>query len=337
MGRPLRLALVALLAIGLPACGRELPDDEALAPTTTLSEEEAIGGFGEEEVAGLTGRISIDGSSTLEPYVALAAKAFRKTEPDVKIDVSFSGTGSGFDKLCQGKIQVANASREINEDETEACDKKRIDYFRVHVANDGVAVIVSRDNDWAECLTVDKLKEIWEPDSEVSSWKDVEDGFPEVSLKLVGPGTHSGTFDFFTEEVVGESGESRSDYQRSEDDNVIVAAVAEDRGGLGYLGLSYAAENTRRVKTVAVDAGEGCIEPTIESVQEETYVLARPLYVYVNLDALAGVEAIEPFLTYMLDNQAMIAKRASFVPLTEEQVNRARTVLEGGGVDVEDE
>jgi phosphate transport system substrate-binding protein len=326
------LALLALLAAG---CGRERPSDEAV--TETLSEEEATGGFGEEELA-LSGRVQADGSSTVAPLITLTAERFRKQEPGVKVTVGVAGTGGGFERFCAGETDLSNASRAIEDEEKKACAKKRITYREIQVANDGISVIVNPDNDWADCLTVDQLKRIWEPGSKVKSWKDVDPSFPDERLQLFGPGTDSGTFDFFTEKVVGEEGASRSDYSATEDDNVIVNGVAGGKGSLGYLGLSYVEQNKGKLRALEVDGGDGCVAPTAETVQDGTYKpLSRPLLVYANVDALEEKLQVSAFLEFLLDNQRSLAKGALFVPLTEDQLNRSRTVLEGSGIDAGEE
>ena len=183
-------AMLALLALFGAGCGRERPSDAA--PTTTQSDEEAIGGFEEES---LSGRVEADGSSTVAPLVTLAAERFRKQEPGVKITVGVSGTGGGFERFCAGETDLSDASRAIEDEEKAACAKKRIQIRELQVANDGLTVVVNPDNDWVDCLTVDQLKKIWEPGSKVKSWKDVDDSFPDEKLHLFGPGTDSGTFD----------------------------------------------------------------------------------------------------------------------------------------------
>jgi phosphate transport system substrate-binding protein len=326
------LALLALLAVG---CGRERPSDEAV--TETLSEEEATGGFGEEELA-ISGRVQADGSSTVAPLITLAAERFRKQEPGVKVTVGVAGTGGGFERFCAGETDLSNASRAIEDEETQACAKKRIAYREIQVANDGISVIVNPDNDWADCLTVDQLKRIWAPGSKVSSWKDLDPSFPDERLQLFGPGTDSGTFDFFTEKIVGEEGANRSDYSATEDDNVIVNGVGGGKGALGYLGLSYVEQNKGKLRAVEVDDGEGCVAPTAETVQDGTYKpLSRPLLVYANVDELEEKLQVSAFLEFLLDNQRSLAKGALFVPLTEDQLNRSRTVLEGSGIDAGEE
>lgn len=326
------LALLALLTVG---CGRERPSDQAV--TETLSEEEATGGFGEEELA-ISGRVQADGSSTVAPLVTLAAERFRKQEPAVRVTVGVAGTGGGFERFCAGETDLSNASRAIEDEEKQACAKKRIAYREIQVANDGISVIVNPDNDWADCLTVDQLKRIWAPGSKVTSWKDVDPSFPDERLQLFGPGTDSGTFDFFTEKIVGEEGASRSDYSATEDDNVIVNGVAGGKGALGYLGLSYVEQNEGKLRAVEVDGGDGCVAPTAETVQDGSYKpLSRPLLVYANVDALEERLQVSAFLEFLLDNQRSLARGALFVPLTDEQLNRSRTVLEGSGIDAGEE
>ena len=327
------LAVSCLLLLVLVGCGRERPVDEPVAAGTS-AEEDPLGGFEEEE---LTGRVRVDGSSTVAPLMSLAAERFRKEEPQVKVTVGTSGTGGGFERFCRGETDLSNASRPIKDEEVQLCAKNGVENFPLQVANDGLSVVVNKGNTWAACLTVDQLKKIWEPKSEVDSWKDVDPKFPDVKLTLFGAGTDSGTFDYFTEAIVGEEGASRSDYTPSEDDNVSVRGVSGEKGALGYFGLSYLLENEGLVRGVAVDGGDGCVEPSAETVQDGSYKpLSRPLFTYVNEDSIAEKPAVEPFLTFLLDDQVRIAKRAKFVPMTEAQLERARTALESGGVGVEE-
>ena len=324
----MRIAILALslgLLAAAPGCGRERPSNEPVG--REISEEQAFQPLGEEA---LSGKVRADGSSTLAPYVSLAAERFRKKNPDVQVSVGVAGTGGGFERFCRGETDLSNASRPIEDDERAACERKRIRLIELHVANDGLSVVVSRENDWAECLTVDQLKQIWEPGSDVDSWKDVDGSFPDEELSLAGPGTDSGTFDYFTDAIVGEEGASRTDYTATEDDNVIVSAVAGERGGLGYLGLSYYEQNLTRLRAVPIDGGEGCVSPSAETVQSGEYKpLSRPLYVYVNRNRLEEKLEVDAFLDFILSNQRGIAKGAQFVPLTPEQLSRTQTALEG--------
>jgi phosphate transport system substrate-binding protein len=330
--RALAVASLLLLALGLAGCGRELPSDEPIAAETT-QEEDPLGGFEEEA---LSGRVRADGSSTVAPLMTRAAELFGKEEPEVKIAIGVSGTGGGFERFCAGEIDLANASRPIKDEEKAACEKKGIGWLELQVANDGIAVVVNRENDWATCLTVDQLKTIWEPGSKVDSWNEVDREFPDEQIKLYGAGTDSGTFDYFTDAIVGEEGASRPDYSASEDDNVIVQGVAAQKGGLGYFGLSYLLANQDRIRAVEIDDGDGCVAPTVETVQSGEYKpLSRELFTYPNEDALAEKPAVDAFLTYLLDNEDAIARQSQFVPMTEKQLNEARTALEAGGTAVE--
>jgi phosphate transport system substrate-binding protein len=323
------LALTILCLLLLPACGRERPSAGPAATT----EEDPIGGFAEDA---LTGRITIDGSSTVAPLMTYAAEQFRNEEPGVRVTVGVSGTGGGFERFCRGETDLANASRKVKDEERQLCERNGIRFFELHVANDGIAVVVNPENGWAQCLTVDQLKRIWEPGSKVRSWRDVEPEFPDEKLSLFGAGTDSGTFDYFTDAIVGEEGASRSDYTASEDDNVTVQGVSGSKGAFGYFGLSYLLENEGEVKGVEIDGGDGCVAPSNETVQSGEYKpLSRPLFTYVREDRLEEKPAIDPFLTYLLDNEPRLARTAKFVPMTTEQLDRARTVLESGGVGVQ--
>ena len=254
----------------------------------------------------------------MAPLVSLAAERFRKVEPGVDVTVGVSGTGGGFERFCAGETDLANASRPIEDEEKQACAKKRIQFRELQVANDGVSVVVSPDNDWAECLTVDQLRKIWEPGSKVKSWRDLDPSFPDEDMALFGPGTDSGTFDFFTEQIVGEEGKSRSDYSATEDDNVIVNGVSSTKGGLGYFGLSYYEQNKAKLKAVEVDGGDGCVAPSAATVQDGSYApLSRPLLVYAKVESLEDKLQVSEFLSFLLTNQASLAKSALFVPLTE--------------------
>jgi phosphate transport system substrate-binding protein len=325
------LALLCLLLVLLPACGRERPSAE---PPPATTEDDPLGSFEEEELAG---RIQVDGSSTVGPLLTLTAERFRREEPKVRVTVGVSGTGGGFERFCRGETDLSNASRPIKDEERQLCAKNRIASFPIQVANDGISVVVNPSNTWAKCLTVPQLKKIWEPGSKVRSWKDVDPSFPNERMTLFGAGTDSGTFDYFTDAIVGEEGASRSDYTPSEDDNVTVNGVAGEKGALGYFGLSYLLENEGKLKALGIDGGGGCVEPSLETVQDGSYKpLSRPLFVYVNEDALADKPAIDPFLTFLLDNEPRIARGAKFVPMTDPQIERARTALESGGVGVDE-
>jgi phosphate transport system substrate-binding protein len=282
----------------------------------------------------LQGTIRIDGSSTVGPLTEAAAELFREENPDVRITVGISGTGGGFEKFCAGETDISDASRSIEAEEEEACRKGNVSYEEIQVANDGIAVVVNPDNVWADCLTTDELKKLWDKGSDVNNWNEVKSDFPDQSMKLFGAGTDSGTFDFFTDKINGEEGRTRRDYSPSEDDNVTVQGVAGDKGNLGYFGLSYAVANEGKVKTLQIDGGDGCVEPTSDTVQDGSYKpLSRPLFIYPSENALKRAEVRE-FAKYYVENYEQIAEQAQFVPMTSEQQQESEQKVEqlsGGG------
>jgi phosphate transport system substrate-binding protein len=280
--------------------------------------------------------ITADGSSTVGPFTTKAAEDFRKENADVQITVGISGTGGGFERFCADETDISNASRAIDEEEQASCAAAGVEYVELQVATDALTNVVNLENDWTTCLTVDQLRSIWAPSSKLTNWKQIDSSFPDVPLELYGAGTDSGTFDYFTEAINGESGASRSDYSATEDDNVTVRGVSGQRGALGYLGLSYVEENAGRLKAVAIDGGDGCVEPSLETVQSGEYTpLSRPLYVYASRDSLEEKGQVDAFLAFLIGNQAVLARKARYVPLTAEQVQRTRTILEGAGIDAE--
>jgi phosphate transport system substrate-binding protein len=313
----MRFLLAAVLALSLgavAACG----DDE-----------DSGGGGGN-----LSGTIKIDGSSTVAPLSEAAAEGFQGENSGVRVTVGTSGTGGGFEKFCAGETDISDASRPIKDDEeVPICEKAGIKYEEVQVANDGLAVVVNTKNDWAECMTVDQLKKVWEKGSKVKNWNEVDPKFPDEEIQLFGAGTDSGTFDYFTEAINGEEGNSRSDYNATEDDNVTVQGVSGSKGGLGYFGLSYAEQNADKLKVVKIDGGDGCVEPSLETVQSGEYKpLSRPLFIYPSAKAIARPE-VKAFLDYYVSNATEIAEQALFVPLTEEQKTAADEKIKslGGG------
>ncbi len=272
--------------------------------------------------------ILADGSSTVGPFTTRAAENFKQESADVDVTVGISGTGGGFERFCRDEIDLANASRPIDADEEQLCADADIEYVELPVANDALTVVVNPENDWATCLTVEQLKTIWEPGSKIDNWQDVDASFPDEPLSLYGPGTDSGTFDYFTDVIVGEEGESRTDYQASEDDNVVLEGVSGETGGLGYFGFSYYEQNQNRVKAVAIDNGSGCVAPSAQTAQDGTYApLSRPLFVYAKTSSLERSE-VGDFLTYTLDNAVEIAEQAGFVPPTAAQLAAAKAKLD---------
>jgi phosphate transport system substrate-binding protein len=280
-------------------------------------------GGGDGAAGAPSGWIQTDGSSTVEPFTALAAERFQRRNADVRITRSIvpSGTGGGFERFCSGETDLSYASRPINDQERRACLAQDIEYAEFQVANDAVTIVVNRQNNWADCLTTGELRKIWEPGSTVDNWSQVRSGFPDEPLELFGPGTASGTFDFFTSEIVGMEGASRSDYLASEDDNLIVQDVIGTRGGLGYFGLPYFNENEDRLKALEIDNGSGCVAPSVETAQHGDYPLSRSLFVYAKDEALQAPH-VRAFLEYALDNAVSLAEGALLVPMTGPQLQQ---------------
>ena len=277
----------------------------------------------------LSGSISADGSSTVGPYTTAAAELFSRAGASrVRVTVGISGTGGGFQRFCRNEIDIADASRPMRLSEAATCKANNVGSWRAFtVANDALTVVVNQQNTWARCLSVAELKKIWEPGSKVDNWRDVRPAFPDVPLKLFGPGTDSGTFEYFTEAINGRARASRSDYQASEDDNVLVQGVAGERGGMGYFGYSYYTENQGRLNAVQVrnPKSEQCVAPAVNTVHNNTYKpLSRPLFVYVKGASFQRRE-VQAFVDYIYDREVAIAQRARFVPLTKLQLKRART------------
>jgi phosphate transport system substrate-binding protein len=277
-------------------------------------------------VSALSGTITADGSSTVGPYTTAAAEGFQKKNKGARVTVGISGTGGGFERFCRGETDLSNASRPLKASEAVKCADAGVKYVAFTVANDGLSLVVNKQNTWAGCLTVAELKKIWEPGSKINNWKDVRPGFPDVPLKLFGAGTDSGTFDYFTEAINGKAKASRSDYLATEDDNITVQGVEGERGALGYFGYSYYAENKTRLKVVAVnqEKGLGCIAPSIATVQGNKYKpLSRPLFIYAKRSSFKR-PVVAGFIGYIFNNEKAIAKQSRFISLTDKQLKKAR-------------
>src|SRR5215211_1434026 len=308
----LAFAAVGVLALGAAACG---------------SDDNSNGGGGGN--SNLSGTIKIDGSSTVGPFAQAAAEKFQGENPNVKVTVGTSGTGGGFEKFCAGETDISDASRPIKPDEeAPVCKKKGITYQQVQVANDGIAVTTNKDLT-VDCLTVAQLKKLWNKGSKVKSLSEVKSGLPSTKLSLYGPGTDSVTFDFFTEKINGEEGVSRTDYQPSEDDNVLVQGIAGSDGGLGYFGFSYYEQNQDKLNLVGVGESAGnCVKPSTEAIQSGQYKpLSRPLFMYPSAKALKRPE-VKAFLNYVVDNYQAIANASQIVPMTQEQADQSKQELQ---------
>ena len=311
MRKLLAFAACGVLALGAAACGSDDDDDSG-------------GGSGGGD---LSGKIRIDGSSTVAPFAQAAAEEFQAQYPDVRITVGTSGTGGGFEKFCAGETDISDASRPIKDDEeVPICKKNNVTYTEVQVANDGIAVVTNPELK-VDCMTVEQLKELWNEGSKVTKLSEIDPSFPDTELSLFGPGTDSGTFDYFTDVINGEEGVSRKDYQPSEDDNVLVQGVSGEAGGLGYFGFSYFEQNQDKLDLVGVDDGAGCVKPSTEAIQSGDYKpLSRPLFMYPSAKALKQPE-VKAFMDYVVENYQAIAEAAQIVPMSQPQADEAKTAL----------
>lgn len=266
----------------------------------------------------LDGLIQIDGSSTVYPISEAMAEEFMAENRDVQVVVGVSGTGGGFRKFCAGETDISNASRPVKEEELEACAENGIEPIELLVGTDALTVVTSLENDFIDDITTEELNTIWGPEAEgtVTRWNQVNPAWPNAPIGLYGPGTDSGTFDFFTDEVNGEEGASRADYTASEDDNIIVLGVSRDPNALGYFGLAYFLENQDTLKALSVDG----VEPTPENAKSGDYSLARPLYIYINPASLAKPE-VRAFVEYYIETarDTTLVTEVGYVPLTEDE------------------
>jgi phosphate transport system substrate-binding protein len=267
-----------------------------------------------------TGSISVDGSSTVYPITEAVAEEFRAVKPEINVTIGVSGTGGGFQKFGRGEINISDASRPIKDKEAAAAKENNITYVGLEVALDGLAVVINPENDWAKSFTVEELKMIWEPAAQgkIMKWSQINPEWPNEEIHLYGPGVASGTFDYFTEAIVGKSGSSRGDYTASEDDNLLVQGVAGDKFGLGFFGLAYFKENQDKLALAAIDGGNGPIIPTAETVNDGSYSpLSRPLFIYVNSSSVSNPEVVE-FVRFYLKEAGKLSTDVGYFPLTEE-------------------
>ncbi|HEX2089722.1 MAG TPA: PstS family phosphate ABC transporter substrate-binding protein [Actinomycetota bacterium] len=285
----------------------------------------ACGGGAETGGGGrLSGQIAADGSSTVFPITQAVAEEFNRENPDVRVSVGTSGTGGGFEKFCNGETDISDASRPIDPEEEAACRQNGIEYVELQVAVDGLSVMVNPQNNFVECLTVDELKKIWEPDSNVKTWNQIRPGFPNQPIALYGPGTDSGTFDYFTDEIVGEEGASRSNYTASEDDNVLVQGIAGDANALGYFGYAYFTQNTDKLKAVAIDDGNGCVAPNEQTITSGQYSpLSRPLFIYVKKQSASRPE-VRAFVDFFLQVGNELNREVGYIPVPQQTLAAER-------------
>ncbi|MGH8685209.1 MAG: PstS family phosphate ABC transporter substrate-binding protein [Nitrosospira sp.] len=291
----------------------KLPDSKALGLSAMLSML-----IGVANVSGADAIVKIDGSSTVYPITEAVAEDFQIAKKGaVRVTVGISGTGGGFKKFCRGEIDIVNASRPILKKEMDDCKAAGIQYVEMPVAYDALTVVVNPKNDWSKVITVAELKKIWEPAAQgtITKWNQVNPAWPDVTIKLYGAGADSGTFDYFTEAIVGKAKSSRGDYTASEDDNVLVQGVASDKNGLGFFGFAYYVENQKKVKAVAIDGGQGGIIPSAKTVEDGSYQpLSRPIFIYVNIKAAEKPE-VKELVEFYMKNAETLVKEVKFFPL----------------------
>ena len=301
--------VVGLLALSIviAACGG--------AASGSQQEEEKGDG-------GASGQIAVEGSSTVLPITQAAAEGFRQQNSDVDITVGGAGTGDSFEAFCNGDTQISDASRPIKDEEADRCEQAGVEYIELPVALDALSVVVNSQNNFANDISIDQLRTLWEPDAEgqVTTWNQVNPEWPDQQISLYGPGTQSGTFDFFTEKVNGKEDESRTDYQASEDDNVLVQGVSGDPNALGYFGFSYFEQNQQRLKALTVNG----VAPSVETAQSGEYPLSRPLFIYVSTQALEENPSAEEFVSYYLENLNQFVEQAQYAPLSDPAIQEAR-------------
>jgi len=335
------VASLTVLALSLLACGsgQQAATDEASPESGNEATEESAS---EDSDSGVSGEVTVDGSSTVFPISEAMAEEFMKANDGVQVTVGVSGTGGGFKKFCAGETDISNASRPIKQEEIELCEENGIEYVEVPIAYDGLTVVVHPDNELS-CMTVEELKIMWEPDAQgkIVKWNQVNPDFPDATISLYGAGTDSGTYDYFTAAIVGEEGASRGDYTASEDDNVLVQGVASDPNAIGFFGYAYYIENEGKLKALEIDGGNGCVAPSEETIADGSYApLSRPEFFYVKKESLENNPAVEAFARFMIDpDNASLIEEVGYVPLPSDlndvvakllDDKKTGTVFEGG-------
>jgi phosphate transport system substrate-binding protein len=301
--------LISAFILGLTACSGDNQESES------------------GDSSRLSGVVSLDGSSTVFPVSEAVAEEFLAVQPGVRVTVGVSGTGGGFQKFVAGEVDISDASRVIRESEAEAARSNGIEYLEIPVAYDGLSVIVNKDNSWVDYLTIEELNMIWAPGSSVDSWNDVRPEWPDEPLRLYGPGTDSGTFDYFTEVVNGDSGASRPDYTASEDDNVLVQGISGDINSLGFFGYAYYVANESTLKLVPIDGGKGPVSPSSTTINDGSYSpLSRPIFIYLSKPSAARPE-VRAFVEFYLDQAPALAAEVGYVAMPQEEYQQSREAL----------
>ena len=303
--------LLAILALVATGCASRAPAEET----------DVAGGGGEA----LAGTIEVDGSSTVEPLTNAIYEEYSADQPDVAVNVGVSGTGGGFERFCAGETDISNASRAIKDEEIELCEKEGIEYVELRVGTDALTMVTSPETDFVTCLTTEEVAKIFGPDDAANTWKDVNPEFPDEKLEVFAPGQDSGTYDFMVEDVLDLEA-SREDYSASEDDNIIAQGVIGTPGSWGFFGFAYFQESADQLRTIEYDAGEGCVAPSLETAQDDSYKMTRPLFIYVKTESLQRPE-VEDFATYYLDNVNGIIETVGYIPVPDEDVEAAKSAL----------
>lgn len=302
------LPAAAVLALSLAACGS---DDE--------------GG-----TSGASGSVAVDGSSTVFPMSNAASELISEENSNIRVTVAESGTGGGFEKFCTGQTDVSNASRPIADDEIATCEENGVEFTELKIATDALTLVVHPDLA-VDCLTTDQVNQLWGSESKVANWNELDPSFPDQKIALFGPDTDSGTYDYMANDVIGDDSEStRSDYEASSNDNVLVQGVSGTRGATGYFGFTYYEENSDKLKALSIDNGNGCVEPSSETARAGEYTpLARPLFIYVKNSAYAEDAAVKEFVDFYIAELTPIAEAANYIPLSDEEYTTTKTALEG--------
>lgn len=299
-GKSIKRALAIMVSISIMA---------SLAACGTASEKIS------SESSKLKGKVIIDGSSTVYPITMAVAEEFKKEQPNVEVSVAMAGTGGGMKKFVAGEIDICDASRPIKQEEKDKAKVNGIEYIEFEIAYDGISVVVNKENTWADNITIEELNKIWKKDSPVKTWKDINSAWPDEPIKLYGPGTDSGTFEYFTEAINKKAKESRTDFTPSEDDNVLVQGVAGDKYAMGYFGFSYYQENNDKLKALKVDAGKGPIGPTFDTIKNKSYApLSRPLFIYVNKKKFEDPQ-VKAFTKFYISNAGKLSEEVDYIPL----------------------
>ncbi len=305
-----KITLLFMLALIATACGNKKNENKNSTNKTIIS-----------------GSIKIDGSGTVFPVSEAVAEEFLKVAPKVKVTVGESGTGGGFKKFAIGTIDISDASRNIKDKEIALCKENGVDYVRLTVALDGITVVVNKNNTWAKDMTTAELKKLWEPNSKITKWNQLREDWPNEEIHLYGPNTSHGTYDFFTEEIMGESGASRTDYNAVSDYNVAVQGIENDKNALGYFGLSYYEENKDKLNALSIDNGNGFVAPSIESVANNTYApLSRSLFIFVSKKAAQRIE-VQKFVEFYLNNAPALSKEVGYVPMPASGYNTQKAAF----------